>query len=155
MKAIFSALVAVLACAAASTSFAADSISSSTLDQMGFSGLSVMSDSDGLAVRGKGFRGCKSCGPRGVKSPSSKAFGNSFATIATAGCENCAPGGDAHSENGYTAEGPYSAGGENYSEAGATVTSVESVDIDGSVRSVTTTRSTTVWAGGNSSAISF
>lgn len=155
MKAIFSALVAVLACAAASTSFAANEISKNTLADMGFSGLSVMSDSDGLAVRGKGFRGCKSCGPRGFRSPSSSAFGNSFATIGTAGCENCAPGGDAHSENGYNATGPYAASGENYSEAGATVTKIESVDIDGAVRSVTTTQSTKVFAGGYSSALSF
>jgi hypothetical protein len=153
MKAIFSALVAVLACAAASNSFAANEISKNTLAQMGFSGLSVMSDSDGLAVRGKGFQGCSSCGTR---TPSlSTAYGNSFATINLEGCDGCIPSGDAHSENGYLSFGQYAASGTNFSEAGAVVTKTETVSIGGVVNSVTNTTATRVFAGGFSSATSF
>ena len=46
----FAFVCAVLVCASAS---AAD-VSKSTLNAMGFGGASVMSDNDGLAVRGKG-----------------------------------------------------------------------------------------------------
>jgi hypothetical protein len=154
-KVILSTLCAALVCVVVTSAKAAEGISAGAMSDMGLSALTVMSDSDGLAVRGKGFQGCRSCGPRGKMAPSSKAFGNSFATIQTAECENCAPSGGSHSENGYLAEGPYAASGENYSEAGATVIKIESVDIDGVVKSVTTTASTMVWAGGNSSAMSF
>lgn len=154
-KVILSTLCAALVCVAVSNAKAAEGISAGAMSDMGLSALTVMSDSDGLAVRGKGYHGCTSCGPRGKTAPSSKAFGNSFATIATTGCDSCAPAGGAHSENGYLAEGPYAASGENYSEAGATVTKIESVNIDGVVKSVTTINNTMVWAGGSSSAMSF
>jgi len=153
-RAILSTLVATLVCVVAGTANAADSISSTTLDEMGFSGMSVMSDSDALSIRGKGFSGghrsrvCKTCGSRAKKSPWSSAFGNSFATIDT-------KDGVAHSENGYAAEGPYAASGENFSEAGSIVTNVEIVNIDGVVKSITTTCETRVFAGGFSSAMSF
>jgi len=153
-KAILSMLVAALVCVVAGTANAADGISSSTLGEMGFSDLTVMSDSDALSIRGKGFAGghrtrvCKHCGPRAKKEPWSAAFGNSFATIET-------KDGVAHSENGYAAEGPYAASGENFSEAGSIVTNIEIVNIDGVVKSITTTCETRVFAGGFSSAMSF
>ena len=85
---------------------------------------------------------------RKIKSPWSAAFGASFATI---GVED----GGAHSENGYSAEGAYSAGGENYSEAASEVTNIESVSVGGVVNTITTTCITKVYAGGSSSAFSF
>jgi hypothetical protein len=130
-KAILSTLAATLLCAAASTANAADGISSSTLAEMGLSGLAVMSDSEALAVRGKGFVGCGLCGHRSSVEPSSVAFGNSFATISLGdACPECGPEGTSHSENGYAAEGPFAASGENFSEAGAEVTHIETVVVD-------------------------
>ena len=118
-------------------------------------------DSDAMAIRGHGFRGhgktakgCKSCGPRGNVSPYSRAFGSSFANIEVDGKDGN-PDGDAHTENGYFAEGPYAASGENYSEAGAEVVKIEEVNIDGVVKTVTNTCRTLVFAGGSSSAMSF
>lgn len=153
-RAILSTLAAALVCVVAGTANAADGISADTLSEMGFSGLAVMSDSDALAIRGKGFAGgdqtriCKTCGPRALKKPWSSAFGNSFATIET-------KDGVAHSENGYAAEGPYGASGENFSEAGSVVTNVEIVVIGDVTKSITTSCTTRVFAGGFSSAMSF
>lgn len=152
MKYILSLAVALIALAGSAR--AEEGISADTLAAMGLSNLNVISDSDALAVRGHGFRGgnyskgCKTCGPRGKVSPYSRATGASFATIET-------KDGGAHTENSYFAEGPYGASGSNYSEAGSEVTNIESVDIDGVVRTVTTTCRTLVFAGGSSSAMSF
>jgi hypothetical protein len=151
-KIFLSTMVAALFCVAGSA-FADQGISTSTLNDMGLSGLTVVSDHDALAVRGMGFHGglhskCTSCGARGVKAPYSRVSGSSWATI---GVED----GGAHSENAYFAEGPYAASGENYSEAGRETSNIEIVDIDGVVKSVTTTCITKVYAGGNSSAMSF
>lgn len=84
--------------------------SQSTLDQMGLSGLTVMSDSDGMSVRGHGYSGGGSYGS------SVQVFGNSFATISS-------PYGDAHSENGYAASGKHHAAGKNGSWAGVEIKS--------------------------------
>lgn len=153
-KALVTSLIAALVCTGGAVANAADGISSGTLSEMGLSGLTVMSDSDALSVRGKGYVGggqsgyCKTC-PRGKKPPWSVAFGNSFATIEV---EDPAT---AHSENGYLAEGPYAASGENFSEAAAEQTHIETVNIDGSIKTISTTWKTHVWAGGFSSAMSF
>jgi hypothetical protein len=146
------AMVAVLACLAGSAR-AEESISADTLRDMGISTITVMDDSEALAVRGMGFRGgngskCSNCGIRKIKSPWSAAFGASFATI---NVEN----GGSHSENGYEAEGAYAAGGENYSEAASEVTNIESVEVGGVTNTITTTCITKVYAGGSSSAFSF
>ena len=152
-KVILSTLVAALFCVAGSA-FADQGISTSTLSDMGLSGMTVVSDSDALAIRGMGFRGgdqskgCKSCGSRGKVAPFSKAAGNSIASIDI-------KDGGAMSENSYFALGPYAASGENYSEAASQVSNVEIVDIDGVLKSVTTICTTKVWAGGSSSAMSF
>jgi hypothetical protein len=162
-KVILSTLVAALVCVAGSAK-AANGISSASLSQMGLSGLSVMSDSDALAIRGLGFStsinhsmgtgGC--CGPRGSASPSTAVSGNSFATMhVDAGgnsCPTCTQSGDSHSENAYIAAGPYSSSGDNYSEAGSTITKSEVV---AGVGSVTTTCTVTIYAGGHSSAKAF
>lgn len=146
-------LAAVLVCFAVSAR-ADEGISADTLSEMGLAGLNVVSDHDALAVRGMGFRGghfskgCSHCGARAKKQPWSAVSGNSFATI---GVED----GGAHSENAYAAEGPYGASGENYSEAASQITNIEIVDIDGVVKTLTTTCITKVYAGGSSSAMSF
>lgn len=146
-------VAAVLVCFAASAR-ADEGISANTLSEMGLAGLNVVSDHDALAIRGMGFRGgnqskgCSSCGPRGKKQPWSAVSGNSFATIDT-------KDGGAHSENAYAAEGPYGASGDNFSEAGSDVTTIETVTIDGVTKSITNTCKTYVFAGGSSSAMSF
>ena len=153
-KTFLSMLGAALVCVAASAANADNGIAAGTLADMGLSGLDVMSDSDALSIRGKGFTGghqtgvCRTCGPRATKQPWSAAFGNSFATIET-------KDGSASSENGYAAEGPYGASGENFSEAGSVVTNVEIVVIGDVTKSITTTCATKVFAGGFSSAMSF
>jgi hypothetical protein len=161
-KVILSTLVAALVCVAGSAK-AANGISSSTLGQMGLTGLSVMSDSDALAIRGLGFTGVdhsinsSCCGPRGSASPSTLAAGHSTATMnINAGmgddCPTCTQTGSSHSENAYLAAGPYSASGSNYSEAGSTITKSETVE---GVGALATSCSSLVWAGGNSSAKGF
>ena len=152
-KTILALLVAAIVSVASSAK--AEGISNSPLSDMGLSGMIAMSDADAMSVRGLGFsghgkmgKGCKNCGPRGTKSPYSRAFGSSFANIET-------KDGEAGTQNGYFAEGPYAASGETYSEAGSSVTNIEIVDIDGVVKSVTTTCNTLVFAGGHSSAMSF
>ena len=154
-KTILSMLAAALVCAAATSARADGGISASTLNEMGLGGLQVMSDSDAMAVRGMGFFGSKAVWkakmskPRRDKQPWSKVFGNSFATV------NSEHDGGAHSENGYIAEGPYAASGENFSEASKTIVDTETVIIDGSIKTVTNTWSIHVQAGGFSSAMSF
>jgi hypothetical protein len=122
-----------------------------------------MSDSDALAIRGKGYfggsssgGGCHFCGPRAKKEPWSAAAGNSIADITLGGdCPDCVPNGHSHAEHFYAAEGPYAASGESFSEAGAEVSNIEVVVIDGVTKSITTTVKARVFAGGFSSAMSF
>jgi hypothetical protein len=154
-KVLFSTLVAALVCVAVTSAKAAEGISADTLSAMGLSGLKVMSDNEGLAVRGMGltFDGCAQCtrGPHAAA-----AFGNSFATMNLANCPNCVPiGGSSHSENGYISLGEYYAAGTNFSEAGASLTTVESVDVGGAITSVTKTTTARVFAGGFSTARAF
>src|SRR5262245_30854136 len=155
-KVLLSTVVAALVCVAGSAR-ADQGISSSTLDKMGLSGMTVVSDHDAMSIRGMGFSnpnrhghsGCKTCGPRGSASPHAMSFGNSAASISV-------PGGGAHSENGYLASGPYEADGTNFSEAGSEITNIETVDFgDGTVKSVTTTCKTYVFAGGSSTSKAF
>lgn len=149
-KVILSTLVAALVCVASAQ---AEGISNKTLGAMGLGGMKVMSDSDALTVRGKGFDGCNSCNRT---EPSTAVLGASFATINLAGCPDCVLiGGGANSENGYIAVGPYYSAGTNFSEAGAVRTTVESVDVGGVVTSLTKTTSARVFAGGFSTARAF
>lgn len=153
-KLFLTTMAAALMCVAGSA-FADQGISSSTLDQMGLSGLSVMSDSESLSIRGMGYTGggMKSYKAakkrRDTKNPWSSAFGNSFATVVDK------HGNVAHSENGYAAEGPYAASGENFSEATLSTIDTETVDINGVVKTVTNSWTTHVEAGGFSSSMSF
>jgi len=156
-KVLLSTLFAALVCVAVSNAKAADGISAGTLNDMGFSALTVMSDSDALAIRGKGFNGHSSnCTQCNRTEPSTRAFGNSFATMRLEGCPDCVPiEGGSHSENGYVAKGPYYSAGTNFSEAGAVYTTIESVDIGGVNNTLTKTTSARVFAGGFSSATAF
>jgi hypothetical protein len=153
-KVLLSTLVAALVCVAVSNAKAADGISANTLSAMGISGMKVMSDTDALAIRGKGFIGiCESCGRT---EPSTRVFGNSFATMNLESCPDCvALDGNSHSENGYIAEGPFYSAGTNFSEAGASFQTVESVDVGGVITSVTNTTTARVFAGGFSTARAF
>ena len=54
-KVLFSTLVAALVCVAVSNTKAGKGISAGTLSTMGLSGMTVMSDSQGVAIRGKGL----------------------------------------------------------------------------------------------------
>jgi hypothetical protein len=101
-----------------------------------------------VGVRGHGYKGHGKKYPRGRVAPYSRAWGSSFANIVKHGA-------DAHTENGYFAEGPYAASGDNLSEVGYQKTHVETVEIGGSVKTITTTYSKKVWGAGYSSAMSF
>src|SRR5262245_43942117 len=75
--------VALLAAAWNSAAFAANGLPSrATLNEMGLGGLQIMSDAEGLAVRGQG----------------AIAYGKSWAVVS-------APGASAGSTNGYLSEG--------------------------------------------------
>jgi hypothetical protein len=96
-------VLALAALVAASPTFAADGRpSNATLAAMGLADLNVISDDAGLAVRGFGFFGAK-------------AYGQSFAVVAT-------KGGAAGSNNGYFATGKKYASGDNFSYAKVEVT---------------------------------
>jgi hypothetical protein len=69
------------------------------LEQMGLGSLAVLSDEEGLAVRGHGFQS------------SAMAFGNSFATFN-------GMGGGSHSQDAYAASGKHFAKGHSFSFAG-------------------------------------
>jgi hypothetical protein len=88
--------------------------SKSDLQQMGLGGMTIVSDEEGMAVRGMGY----GMGPSGYSS--AKASGNSFATI------NLGDLGGAHSENSYSASGKNKAGGDNFSFAGVSISSTTS-----------------------------
>jgi len=75
--------------------------SDATLTAMGLSDLHVMTDREGLTVRGLGFHGAS-------------AYGQSFAVVSTLF-------GSAGSFNGYQASGKHKASGENFSFAGVEI----------------------------------
>lgn len=98
-------LAVVLGVAASPLALAEDGRPSrDTLAAMGLGGMTVMSDDAAMSIRGQGYNG------GGTKSIA-RAWGSSFANYET-------PHGDAHSENGYFAEGKHKAKGSNLSYAG-------------------------------------
>ena len=99
MKVRLFSLVAVALLAASQASAATPS--DATLAAMGLSGIEVMSDSEGLAVRGFGYRG-------------TSANGKSFAVVST---KNASAG----SQNGYSANGKKFSYGANESYAGVEI----------------------------------
>jgi hypothetical protein len=92
---------------AAGTRASAGEPSQRALDEMGLGGMSVMSDSDALAVRGMGYHSKK-----GV----AKAWGQSWAQVSSHGAQ-------AGSKNGYFSEGKNYASGKNLSYAGKIIVS--------------------------------
>jgi hypothetical protein len=154
-KVLFSTLVAALVCVAVGNANA-EGIANDVLSDMGLSGMTVMSDSEGMAIRGMGVTHDSFCAQCDRTEPHTRAFGNSFATMNLEGCPDCIPiEGSSHSENGYVAEGPYYSAGTNFSEAGAVYSTVESVDVGGAVTTLTKTTSARVFAGGFSTARAF
>ncbi len=152
-KVILSTLVAALVCVASAK--ADNNISAKSLNEMGLSSISLMSDSAALAIRGKGAIDLR-CDACNRTEPKTAVIGASFATMNLANCPDCvALEGGSHSENGYAAMGPYYSAGTNYSEAGAIYTTIESVDVGGAITSLTKTTSAKVFAGGSSSARAF
>ncbi len=134
---VLSACLAV--CFVVGQAHAADGvIPSNTLDAMGLSGVKVVSDSTAAEVRGMGYL------------PISIAAGGSFAVVG-----DHHSGAAAGSVNGYFAAGKYAASGANFSEAGLTKVHSKSIDIGGVVKTVTTIKSISVYAGGYSSAMSY
>ncbi|TWT30236.1 hypothetical protein KOR34_47940 [Posidoniimonas corsicana] len=111
-------------------------VPAATLEAMGLGGATVVSDATAAEVRGMGYL------------PISIAAGGSFAGV---GANNAAAG----SVNGYLAAGRYAASGENFSEAGLTKTNTKVVNIGGIKKSIKTTKSIRVYAGGYSSSMSF
>ena len=98
--AVLVAALVIGALAANSPVLAAEGVpSDATLAAMGLSGLNVISDSEGLAVRGMGW---------------TSAYGQSFAVVSIKGAT-------AGSTNGYKASGKKQASGENFSFAGVEV----------------------------------
>ncbi len=122
IKTTLSLLAAVLVCMVATSAQADQGISSGTLEAMGLSGLTVMSDSDALSIRGMGYSsgGYESGGDyehNKSKKPWAKASGESWAEVEFEGDDKVDVEAEAGSENSYAAEGKYKASGETFSEA--------------------------------------
>ena len=149
-KTILSTLVVTLFCVAGSA-FADQGIATSTLSEMGLSGLVVMSDSQAMAIRGMGYRGHD--GYKSKKANGASASGKSWAKVDLDGRHEEA---EAGSRNEYKAKGKYEASGENFSEATLAVSDILRVDYSDGTHSIeTTTHSIHVEAGGFSSAKAF
>ena len=155
-------------------------ISNATLDEMGLSGIALMSDEQALAVRGLGWEGDHHFPEldRRHKKPWSMAFGISHAEVNNDQNENGnGHGGNGHGTalndhnghdggflgsasagtlDGFLAVGRYSASGSHLSEAIITRTRTKVEDVPG-VGKVTKTRirSLGVASGGKASSMSF
>lgn len=137
MKKNLALSICVAAISMAGQAHAAEGVvPAATLEAMGLGGATVVSDTAASEVRGMGYL------------PISIAAGGSFAGV---GSHHAAAG----SANGYLAAGKYAASGENFSEAGLTKTSTKVINIGGVRKSIKTTKSIRVYAGGYSSSMSF
>lgn len=161
-KAILSLLAAAIVCVAGLNA-QADTISTSTLDDMGLSALTVMTDSQALEVRGMGFMGSHNNyksrrndhKSQKAEKPWAKAEGKSWANVELGG-KHSSESADAGTRNSYAAEGRYEASGSNFSEATLAVTDIETVNYsDGTTSSLKTTHKIHVEAGGFSAAKAF
>lgn len=134
------ALVIALSCSAQAEDGAVDS---ATLQAMGLGGMQVMSDSQAMNVRGKGFL---------TPGSASIAFGASYAHIGEVSIQGLGIFGiGAGSIDGYLADGQYMAGGSHLSEAGGSFSIVEDFEVKGLPATKTTTTYTLrVYAGGQS-----
>ena len=124
IRTVFSAAALLLLATAVS---ADEGIPANVLDQMGLSGIEILSDSDALDVRGKGFKGGKKKHHHHHK-PIAIAGGISIATVGDLDLDqtvrrNGGPRerGGAGTLNFYLAAGKKSASGDNYSMAGVEI----------------------------------
>lgn len=138
MQVKFVALLFVLSLVVAGSAKADGGISASTLSAMGLDGVTVVADSVADEVRGMGYA------PSGF----ALAAGGSIAYVGH-------PSAGAGSANVYAALGGHYASGNNFSEAGKSVTKTTSLTIGPVTTTKTVTKSLNVYAGGYSSAISF
>lgn len=160
-KAILSLLAVTLVCVAGTNALASDGmISATTLDSMGLSGLTVMTDSQALEVRGMGYvssrnhyKKRRNDHKKKAQKPWAAAEGKSWASVELDGYKEEA---DAGTRNSYAAEGKYEASGSNFSEATLAKTDVHRVDYsDGTFSIDKTVHKIHVEAGGYSSAKAF
>lgn len=124
-------------------------ISASTLDSMGLSGITIMSDDAGLAIRGHGYPNRVKRRPVKQAKPWVIVYGYSYASIG--GNYKGNGGGHAYTEDGFVAHGNYYASGEHYSEAGRTTRRTKSTQVKGKPDAVVKKRSgdsVKVFAGG-------
>jgi hypothetical protein len=129
MKTLLS-IASVLVLSAAPAFAGQGQVSHQSLTKMGLSGMQLMSDDQGMQVRGLSI---------------AVAAGGSIATIS-------GEGGHATSVNGYFAAGNHSADGNNVSFAADGTSHTVSATVGGHTASVTTTTVNFVAAGGASSA---
>ncbi|TWU25959.1 hypothetical protein [Bythopirellula polymerisocia] len=137
---MFFGIASVMLLMTASSAQAFDgSIDRATLSAMGLHDATIVSDQVAESVRGHGYQ------PHSI----AIAAGGSFAYV---GKNNAAAG----SANGYFAAGHHFAGGINGSAAGKTTSKTVSFKVFGvPVKSITTTKSVHVYAGGFSAASAF
>lgn len=134
----FVAALFVLTSAFAAPALADGGISAATLSAMGLDGVTLVNDSVADDVRGMGYA------PKGF----ALAAGGSIAYVGH-------PSAGAGSVNVYAALGGHYASGNNFSEAGKTVTKTTSLTIGELTTTKTVTNSLRVYAGGFSSSVSF
>ena len=155
MTKLFVTLPALALVVALSGSAMADNgaISSATLEEMGLSGIEVMSDEQALAVRGLGWNGGNHLPEPDVhKKPWSLALGISFATADT---EKHDVDLESGTLDGFLAVGKYMAMGEHLSEAGVVKTETHELWVKGSPAEKTVwSKSLKIGAGGRASASS-
>ncbi|MGB6044956.1 MAG: hypothetical protein WBF93_17510 [Pirellulales bacterium] len=140
---LFTAALCLIACSAN-----AEGISSTTLDDMGLSGIEIMSDSDALAVRGLGYT---------PKMPKMDKKGNK-PWVAVGGASLAYlkdHHGGAGSVNFYLAEGKYNAQGENFSTASKVTEKIDTHSANGNVSVQSWKTIKTISAGGFSGASAF
>ncbi len=138
-KVLFGMASVILFMTASSVQAFDGSIDRATLTAMGLQNATIVSDQVAESVRGHGFQ------PGSI----AIAAGGSFAFV---GKDHAAAG----TLNVYFAAGKHFAAGKNFSEAGKTTTKTETIKVLGiPVKSTTTTKSVSVYAGGFSSAVAF
>ena len=154
MTKIIATLPALALVVALSGSAVADNgIDSTTLADMGLTGVQVMDDSEAQQVRGLGYYGggYHAPQPSGDK-PWSLAFGVSYATVEGG---NEWKSGGAGTLDGFAAEGKYMASGEHFSEAGVTKVESHELQVKGEPATLEIhTSSLRVFAGGFATASS-
>ncbi|NIL98046.1 MAG: hypothetical protein GTO76_09480 [Planctomycetales bacterium] len=142
-------LLTAALCLFACQAFADQGISSATLEEMGLAGMEILSDTEALAVRGKGWTPDLEIPHRdGGKKPWVAVGGMSLAYLDH-------EEGRAGSMNYYMAEGKYKASGENHSYSTKVVEKIKSTGYGDHVETRRYFKSKTITAGGFSAAKAF